>query len=116
MPTFLSAEAQSLLRQLFKRNPQNRLGAGPDGEEKLKKHEFFNGIDYNALLRNQFNEFTKPGCVFPIVIWPAFRMGQYGVNDHPYHALQFNDVVAMGKYKNGHFCRLIILIIVLCLE
>ena len=53
MPTFLSAEAQSLLRQLFKRNPQNRLGAGPDGEEKLKKHEFFNGIDYNALLRNQ---------------------------------------------------------------
>ena len=59
MPTFLSAEAQSLLRQLFKRNPQNRLGAGPDGEEKLKKHGFFNGIDYNALLRNQFNEFTN---------------------------------------------------------
>ena len=86
MPTFLSAEAQSLLRQLFKRNPQNRLGAGPDGEEKLKKHEFFNGIDYNALLRNQLNnEYT-------------------------------NDVVAMGKYKNGHFCRLIVLIIVFCSE
>ena len=86
MPTFLSAEAQSLLRQLFKRNPQNRLGAGPDGEEKLKKHEFFNGIDYNALLRNQFNnEYT-------------------------------NDVAAMGKYKNGHFCRLMILIIVFCSE
>ena len=26
-------------------------GSGPDGEEKLKKHEFFSGIDYNALLR-----------------------------------------------------------------
>lgn len=26
MPQFLSAEAQSLLRMLFKRNPANRLG------------------------------------------------------------------------------------------
>lgn len=26
MPQFLSPEAQSLLRALFKRNPQNRLG------------------------------------------------------------------------------------------
>ena len=24
-----------------------------------------------------------------MVIWPAFRMGQYRVNDHPYHAPQF---------------------------
>ena len=31
----------------------------------------------------------KRGCVFPMVIWPAFRMGQYRVNDHPYHAPQF---------------------------
>lgn len=28
MPQFLSQEAQSLLRVLFKRNPANRLGAG----------------------------------------------------------------------------------------
>ena len=24
-----------------------------------------------------------------MVIWPAFRMEQYRVNDHPYHAPQF---------------------------
>ena len=30
--------------------------------------------------------FVKQECVFPMVIWPAFRMGQYRVNDHPYHA------------------------------
>ena len=24
-----------------------------------------------------------------MVIWPAFRMGQYSVNDHPYYAPQF---------------------------
>lgn len=29
MPQFLSAEAQSLLRALFKRNPCNRLGKSP---------------------------------------------------------------------------------------
>jgi hypothetical protein len=29
MPQFLSTEAQSLLRALFKRNPANRLGKQP---------------------------------------------------------------------------------------
>lgn len=33
MPANLSPEAQSLLRVLFKRNPTNRLGAGPGGIE-----------------------------------------------------------------------------------
>ena len=33
---------------------------------------------------------TKLGCVFPMVIRPAFRMGQYRVNDHPYHTPHFN--------------------------
>ena len=27
-----------------------------------------------------------------MVIWPAFRTGQYRVNDHPYHAPQFSRV------------------------
>ena len=32
---------------------------------------------------------TKQGCAFPMIIWPAFRLGKYRVNDHPYHAPQF---------------------------
>uniref|UniRef100_A0A1I8FDW5 Protein kinase domain-containing protein n=1 Tax=Macrostomum lignano TaxID=282301 RepID=A0A1I8FDW5_9PLAT len=36
MPQFLSADAQSLLRALFKRNPGNRLGSGPNGIAELK--------------------------------------------------------------------------------
>ena len=28
-------------------------------------------------------QYGKRGCVFPMVIWPAFRMEQYRVNDHP---------------------------------
>lgn len=31
MPQFLSSEAQSLLRNLFKRNPANRLGTALTG-------------------------------------------------------------------------------------
>ncbi|GBP89113.1 Ribosomal protein S6 kinase alpha-3 [Eumeta japonica] len=53
MPSNLSEEAQSLLRALFKRNPQNRLGAGPNGIEDIKKHEFFANIDWDALLKKE---------------------------------------------------------------
>ncbi|KAK3535491.1 hypothetical protein QTP70_016911 [Hemibagrus guttatus] len=49
MPQFLSLEAQSLLRMLFKRNPANRLGAGPDGVEEIKRHAFFSTIDWNGI-------------------------------------------------------------------
>lgn len=70
MPDNLSREAQSLvnalksfilnsflililhsiqLRALFKRVPNNRLGAGPNGIEDIKKHEFFATIDWANL-------------------------------------------------------------------
>ncbi|PZC84106.1 hypothetical protein B5X24_HaOG205828 [Helicoverpa armigera] len=53
MPSNLSEEAQSLLRALFKRNPQNRLGAGPNGIEDIKNHEFFANIEWDALYRKE---------------------------------------------------------------
>lgn len=53
MPSNLSDEAQSLLRALFKRNPQNRLGAGPNGIQDIKNHEFFANIDWDALYRKE---------------------------------------------------------------
>lgn len=40
---------QFQLRALFKRVPNNRLGAGPDGIEDIKKHEFFATIDWANL-------------------------------------------------------------------
>ena len=48
MPQFLSPEAQSLLRVLFKRNPQNRLGNGQNGIENVKAHAFFKTIDWEV--------------------------------------------------------------------
>ncbi|XP_014771715.1 ribosomal protein S6 kinase 2 beta isoform X2 [Octopus bimaculoides] len=63
MPQFLSAEAQSLLRALFKRNPQNRLGYGTKGIDGIKKHPFFASIDWDKLLRREVYPPFKPAVV-----------------------------------------------------
>uniref|UniRef100_A0A8C0UKY5 Ribosomal protein S6 kinase n=1 Tax=Cyanistes caeruleus TaxID=156563 RepID=A0A8C0UKY5_CYACU len=65
MPQFLSLEAQSLLRMLFKRNPANRLGAGPDGVEEIKRHAFFSKIDWNKLYRREIHPPFKPATGRP---------------------------------------------------
>ena len=60
MPQFLSPEAQSLLRALFKRNPANRLGAGERGVEEIKSHSFFVNIDWDQLYNKQVIPPFKP--------------------------------------------------------
>ncbi|XP_042682840.1 ribosomal protein S6 kinase alpha-2 [Centrocercus urophasianus] len=65
MPQFLSIEAQSLLRALFKRNPANRLGAGFDGVEEIKRHPFFITIDWNKLYRKEIKPPFKPAVGRP---------------------------------------------------
>ncbi|CAF0843956.1 unnamed protein product [Adineta ricciae] len=62
MPTYPSLEAQSLLRMLFKRNPANRLGAGPDGFRNIQKHAFFVSIDWDKLYRREI----EPPFIPPI--------------------------------------------------
>ncbi|XP_078088478.1 ribosomal protein S6 kinase alpha-3 isoform X4 [Mustelus asterias] len=65
MPQFLSSDSQSLLRMLFKRNPGNRLGAGPDGVEEIKRHSFFSTIDWNKLCRREIQPPFKPAIGRP---------------------------------------------------
>lgn len=62
MPTYPSLEAQSLLRMLFKRNPANRLGAGPDGFRNLQNHSFFESIDWEKLYQKKI----EPPFIPPI--------------------------------------------------
>lgn len=62
MPQFLSQEAQALLRVLFKRNPQNRLGHGPNGIESIKAHTFFKTIDWKRLWNREMHPPFKPAC------------------------------------------------------
>ncbi|XP_046353959.1 ribosomal protein S6 kinase alpha-1-like [Haliotis cracherodii] len=63
MPQFLSPEAQSLLRALFKRNPVNRLGSLPNGIEDIKKHAFFSTIDWENLFKRAVMPPFKPAVV-----------------------------------------------------
>ncbi|XP_055718566.1 ribosomal protein S6 kinase alpha-1-like isoform X1 [Salvelinus fontinalis] len=65
MPQFLSTEAQSLLRALFKRNPTNRMGSGADGAEEIKRHTFFSTIDWNKLFRREIPPPFKPAVARP---------------------------------------------------
>lgn len=60
MPEFLSADAQSLLRALFKRNPANRLGAGPLGVREIKDHTFFASINWQKLESKEINPPFQP--------------------------------------------------------
>ncbi|TRY76555.1 hypothetical protein TCAL_06324 [Tigriopus californicus] len=63
MPEYLSPEAQSLLRALFKRNPINRLGTGENGVQNLKKHSFFATINWHQLLEKKVTPPFKPTVV-----------------------------------------------------
>lgn len=65
MPQFLSPDAQSLLRALFKRNPANRLGFGPHGLAELKAHPFFASLSWTELLAKRFQPPFKPVCTRP---------------------------------------------------
>ena len=46
-------------------------------------------------LITKYSLIYKRGCVFSMVIWPAFRMRQYRANDHAYHAPQFTFINQM---------------------
>nr|KAG5691731.1 hypothetical protein BaRGS_010234 [Batillaria attramentaria] len=63
MPQFLSPEAQSLLRALFKRNPVNRLGSAANGIEDMKSHPFFSTIDWVKLYKREMSPPFKPAVV-----------------------------------------------------
>ncbi|VDP80589.1 unnamed protein product [Echinostoma caproni] len=62
MPQFLTPDAQTLLRALFKRNPSNRLGYGPDGFEQLKAQPFFSSISWSGLLDRTYPAPYRPVC------------------------------------------------------
>ena len=80
MPPFLSPEAQSLLRCLFKRNPANRLGSGPGGGQEIKSHAFFANIDFDKLLNKQV---TPPYIPAVVRNDNMFYYDKEFVNKHP---------------------------------
>mmetsp|Transcript_27237 Transcript_27237/g.20385 ORF Transcript_27237/g.20385 Transcript_27237/m.20385 type:complete len:113 (+) Transcript_27237:2256-2594(+) len=53
LPASISNEAKSLLISLLNRNPNKRLGAGPTDAEEIKKHPFFNEIDWEKVYKRE---------------------------------------------------------------
>ncbi|KAM6901998.1 serine/threonine-protein kinase N2 [Lycodopsis pacificus] len=49
-PRFLSPESVSLIQKLLQKNPQMRLGGGEEDASEIKRHKFFQGMDWAALL------------------------------------------------------------------
>ncbi|GAA6232927.1 serine/threonine-protein kinase N2-like isoform X1 [Lates japonicus] len=49
-PSFLSPESVSLIQKLLQKNPEMRLGAGEEDASEIKRHRFFQGMDWDALL------------------------------------------------------------------
>ena len=54
-PGVMSAEAQDFIAHLLIRDPNQRMGAGPNGLEKIKDHPWFQlfGLDFDYLYRKQ---------------------------------------------------------------
>ncbi|KAK5852439.1 hypothetical protein PBY51_023908 [Eleginops maclovinus] len=49
-PRFLSPDAVSLIKKLLQKTPEMRLGGGEGDASEIKRHKFFQGMDWSALL------------------------------------------------------------------
>jgi serine/threonine protein kinase len=70
-PRSMSPAARDLIGRLCAKNPWERLGYGPRGVEEIKRHPFFNGIDWNAVFERTI---TMPWVPAPA---PAIEAEQY---------------------------------------
>lgn len=59
LPVSMSPEAKNLIVHLLNRNPSKRLGAGADGANEIKRHPFFQGIDWE-MVQNRKMPVPKP--------------------------------------------------------
>jgi len=49
LPVSMTTEAKNLIVNLLNRNPSKRLGSGQDGSNEIKRHPFFDGIDWELV-------------------------------------------------------------------
>lgn len=52
-PATLSPAAKNLLEGLFQKNPEKRLGSGPEGAKGIKEHPWFAGVNWLAIERKE---------------------------------------------------------------
>ena len=59
MKSYFSQEATSLLSQLLERDPSKRIGHDKDAAD-LKKHAFFNDVDWTLIANREHEMPYKP--------------------------------------------------------
>mmetsp|Transcript_5751 Transcript_5751/g.4943 ORF Transcript_5751/g.4943 Transcript_5751/m.4943 type:complete len:219 (+) Transcript_5751:690-1346(+) len=86
-PPFLSPNVKSLLEGLFKKEPDKRLGGGPDGAKEIKSHDWFENLDWDMLLRKEY----------PAPFVPVIKDDTDVSNFDP----EFTETPIIGSYDGG---------------
>jgi len=50
----MSQTAKNLLEGLLRKDPEKRLGGGSDGASAIKDHPFFSNINWDAMIRKEY--------------------------------------------------------------
>jgi len=59
-PINMSRDSVSILQKLLTKDPNKRLGAGPNDAEDIKKHAFFKHVKWDKILNKEINPPYKP--------------------------------------------------------
>jgi len=58
-PSWLSPDAKSLLEGLFRKNPMERLGGGPNDARAIMEHPFFRTLSWTDLVQKKVRRVLK---------------------------------------------------------
>lgn len=85
-PSFISPDASDLISRLLDVNDKTRLGSGPHGANDIKKHKFFDGIDWDLMEQKHIEPPFKPSHAYlldELIPYPDFEslMKDFGKSD-----------------------------------
>ena len=105
---YLSKEAVELLSKLFIKDPEKRLGSGPNGVDNIKSQPFFASINWESILEKKIKPPFTPKLKSETdtrYIDPEFTSNTAMDSYHPGESLNDNDNPFVGfsydAYKEG---------------
>ena len=103
LPNNFSEEAKDLITKLLDLDPKKRIGAGNKGFENLKKHKYFEGINWNDLENKKITPPFIPNIEGPFDLKYFDKVFTDEVNiTKEYDELNFNDKT-IDNYVNFSF-------------
>ena len=100
-PRRMDEDAKDLINKLLVLEPKKRLGYGPNGTENIKKHSFFEGIDWNDI----WNKNVTPPFVPELEDEMDLRYFDKKFTDEPLQSFTKNIIPQRNNsiYKNFTF-------------